>query len=167
MSHHTPVSVPLFVYGFGATIPVSYTHLVALAGAATIKAITTDVSGNVYIAGNFADVVEFGSTDGKAIEKEGMKIDGAFITDQAAGFVAKYDVNGVLKAVQSFVPEALPELIATGMYSPEAGTLYFDIDKISYSNGKLYASVLYPGLTPVSYTHLSLRVVVMSMHIIN
>ena len=46
---------------------------VALAGAATIKAITTDASGNVYIAGNFADVVEFGSTDGNAVEKEGMK----------------------------------------------------------------------------------------------
>lgn len=140
-----PIAVSSYLLKYGADGTEKWG--VALAGAATIKAITTDASGNVYIAGNFADVVEFGSTDGKAIEKEGMKIDGAFITDQAAGFVAKYDVNGVLKAVQSFVPEALPELIATGMYSPEAGTLYFDIDKIAYSNGKLYASVLYTGLT--------------------
>lgn len=48
-------------------------------------------------------------------------MDGTPIADQAAGFVAKYDVNGVLKAVQSFVSKPLPELEATGIYFPEAG----------------------------------------------
>ena len=120
---------------------------VSLAGAATIVAVTTDDAGNVYIAGNFADVLTFGSTDGNTQEKEGVKMDDAFISDQAAGFVAKYDANGVLKAVQSFVPVALPELVATGIYFPEAGDYRFDINKIVCDNGKLYASASYKGVT--------------------
>lgn len=120
---------------------------VALTGAATIKTITTDDAGNVYIAGNFADELTFGSTDGNTKVKEGVKMDGTPIADQAAGFVAKYDVNGVLKAVQSFVSKPLPELEATGMYFPEAGDYRFDINNIAYSNGKLYASASYKGLT--------------------
>lgn len=120
---------------------------VALTGAATIKTITTDDAGNVYIAGNFADELTFGSTDGNTKVKEGVKMDGTPIADQAAGFVAKYDVNGVLKAVQSFVSKPLPEFEATGMYFPEAGDYRFDINNIAYSNGKLYASASYKGLT--------------------
>lgn len=120
---------------------------VALTGAATIKTITTDGAGNVYIAGNFADELTFGSTDGNTQVKEGIKMDGTPIADQAAGFVAKYDVNGVLKAVQSFVSKPLPELEATGGYFPEAGDYRFDINNIAYSNGKLYASASYKGLT--------------------
>ena len=120
---------------------------VALTGAATIKTITTDGAGNVYIAGNFADELTFGSTDGNTQVKEGIKMDGTPIADQAAGFVAKYDVNGVLKAVQSFVSKPLPELEATGIYFPEAGDYRFDINNIAYSDGKLYASASYKGLT--------------------
>ena len=120
---------------------------VALTGAATIKTITTDGAGNVYIAGNFADELTFGSTDGNTQVKEGIKMDGTPIADQAAGFVAEYDVNGVLKAVQSFVSKPLPELEATGIYFPEAGDYRFDINNIAYSDGKLYASASYKGLT--------------------
>ena len=120
---------------------------VALTGAATIKTITTDGAGNVYIAGNFADELTFGSTDGNTQVKEGIKMHGTPIADQAAGFVAKYDVNGVLKAVQSFVSKPLPELEATGIYFPEAGDYRFDINNIAYSDGKLYASASYKGLT--------------------
>lgn len=120
---------------------------VALTGAATIKTITTDGAGNVYIAGNFADELTFGSMDGNTQVKEGIKMDGTPIADQAAGFVAKYDVNGVLKAVQSFVSKPLPELEATGIYFPEAGDYRFDINNIAYSDGKLYASASYKGLT--------------------
>ena len=120
---------------------------VALTGAATIKTITPDGAGNVYIAGNFADELTFGSTDGNTQVKEGIKMDGTPIADQAAGFVAKYDVNGVLKAVQSFVSKPLPELEATGGYFPEAGDYRFDINNIAYSDGKLYASASYKGLT--------------------
>ena len=74
-------------------------------------------------------------------------MDDAFIADQAAGFVAKYDANGVLKAVQSFVPKALPELEATGMYYPLAGDFRFDISTLAYGNGKLYVAATYTGLT--------------------
>ncbi|WP_322932611.1 T9SS type A sorting domain-containing protein [Bacteroides sp. CG01] len=140
-----PIAVSSYLLKYGADGTEKWG--VVLAGAATIKAITTDASGNVYIAGNFADVVEFGSTDGKAIEKEGVKMGGAFITEQAASFIAKYDPEGILKAVQSFVPVALPELEATGMYDPLAGDYRFDINTLVYDSGKLYASASYTGLT--------------------
>lgn len=122
---------------------------IALAGAATITAITTDDAGNVYIAGNLADKVQFGSTDGSNIEKEGLKNpdDGSYYTVQSAGFVAKYDANGVLKAVQSFLPKALPELETNENYVPEAGDLYFNVNKLACNNGKLYASALFTGMT--------------------
>lgn len=123
---------------------------VALTGAATIKAITTDDAGNIYIAGNFADVLVFGSTDGKTQEKEGMKIGDAPVPEQVAGFVAKYDVNGVLKAVQSFIPKVLPELETNEDYVPETGALYFNINNLAFSDGKLYASALFTGLTEMN-----------------
>lgn len=144
----TPVTVSSYLLKYDANGAEKWG--VVLAGAATITAITTDDTGNIYIAGNFADVVEFGSTDGNAIEKEGVKMEDAFISDQAAGFVAKYNVDGVLLAVQSFVPKALPELENTGMYFPEAGDYRFDINTLVYGNGKLYASASYKGLTEVN-----------------
>lgn len=88
-----PIAVSSYLLKYGADGTEKWG--VALAGAATIKAITTDASGNVYIAGNFADVVEFGSTDGNAVEKEGMKKGDAYVAERAAGFVAKYDVRCV------------------------------------------------------------------------
>ena len=144
----TPVTVSSYLLKYDANGAEKWG--VVLAGAATITAITTDDTGNIYIAGNFADVVEFGSTDGNAIEKEGVKMEDAFISDQAAGFVAKYNADGVLLAVQSFVPKALPELENTGMYFPEAGDYRFDINTLVYGNGKLYASASYKGLTEVN-----------------
>lgn len=119
---------------------------VALTGAATITAITTDETGNVYIAGNFADVVSFGSTDGVTIEKEGLKQDGTSLESQSAGFIAKYDTNGVVKSVQTFLPEGLPDLVEEEYYLPEDGQLYFNINKLLY-DGKLYASALMTGRT--------------------
>lgn len=122
---------------------------IALAGAATITAITTDDAGNVYIAGNLADKVQFGSTDGSNIEKEGLKNpdDGSYYTEQGAGFVAKYDMNGVLKGVQTFLPEGHPELLQTFAYFPGNGDLRFNINQLICVDGKLYASAIYTGLT--------------------
>lgn len=123
---------------------------VALEGTATIKAITTDDAGNVYIAGNFADVLTFGSTDGNTQVKEGMMNGDAYVPEQVTGFVAKYDANGALKSVQSFIPKVLPELETNAGYQPDAGALYFNINNLAFSNGKLYASALFTGLTEVN-----------------
>ena len=144
----TPVTVSSYLLKYDANGAEKWG--VVLAGAATIKAITTDASGNIYIAGNFADELEFGSTDGKTEVKEGMKNGDAYVPEQAAGFVAKYDVNGVLKAVQSFVPKILPELESNEGYTPEAGALYFNMNNLTFNDGKLYVSALFTGLTEVN-----------------
>lgn len=121
---------------------------VAISGAATIKAITTDASGNVYVAGNLADEVVFNTISGSAITLAGMKADdGTYLAKQSAGFIAKYDANGVLKDAKAIVPQGLPSLVASGMYFPEDGDLYFNISKIEFSGDKLYASALFTGLT--------------------
>lgn len=140
-----PLTISSYLLKYGADGTEKWG--IALIGTATIKAVTTDDGGNVYIAGNFADELTFGSTDGKTQVKEGVKMEDAFISDQAAGFVAKYDINGVLLSVQSFVPKALPELEATGMYFPEPGDYRFDINTLVYGSGKLYASASYKGMT--------------------
>ncbi|MEG0559236.1 MAG: T9SS type A sorting domain-containing protein [Muribaculaceae bacterium] len=120
---------------------------VALQGAATITSITTDQNGGAYIAGSLADDVIFQSTDGNNITKGGMKIDGTYTTKQNAAFIAQYDANGVLKAVQTFIPELRADLVATGMYFPKDGEVYFSINKVECANSKLYASAIYTGKT--------------------
>lgn len=122
---------------------------VAFTGAASVSAIDTDASGNIYLAGTFADEVEFGSTDGQSVVKEGMKIDGAFTTKQNASFIAKYDANGALTAVQAFVPEPLPALVETGMYYTEDGAVFFRINHLRVDGDGVYVSAVYTGRTSI------------------
>ncbi len=81
----------------------------SLAGSAEIKGIATDAEGNIYVGGTFAGKVEFlsSSADGEpAISKEGLKIDGEFGSEQSSTFIAKYDKDGKIVEVTSFVPES-------------------------------------------------------------
>lgn len=124
----------------------------SLAGSAEINGVATDAEDNVYVGGTFAGKVEFlsATADGEpAISKEGLKIDGEFGNKQSSSFIAKYDKDGKIVDVISFVPEALPELVATGMYFPTAQDLYFAVSDIKVANGKVYATVSYTGQTTV------------------
>lgn len=143
-----PLTISSYLLKYGADGSEKWG--VTLVGTATIKAITTDEAGNVYIAGNFADVLELSTTSGNVQIIEGMKNGDAFVPEQVAGFVAKYDVNGVLKAVQSFVPKVLPELESNVGYSPEPGALYFNVNKLMFNGDKLYASAVFTGLTEMN-----------------
>lgn len=120
---------------------------VALTGAATITAVDTDADGNIYVAGTFADEVVFNTTSGDAITEMGMTVDGAPTTKLNASFIAKYSAEGKVEAVETFVPEYLPELVETGAYFPEDGDVQFYINKLAVSDSKIYASAIFTGKT--------------------
>ena len=106
----------------------------SLAGSAEINGIATDAEGNIYVGGTFAGKVEFlsSSVDGEpVISKDG------------------YDKDGKIVEVTSFVPESLPELVATGLYSPTAQDLYFAISDIKVAGGKVYATASFTGQTTI------------------
>lgn len=113
---------------------------VALKGAATIKAIDTDANGNVYIAGVFADIVEVGST-GETETINGM----ADETEQVSGFIAAYNADGQLLKVKTIIPEADADVLASEMYWPEGGEVYFTINHLEVSGTTLYVSAKYTG----------------------
>lgn len=113
---------------------------VALKGAATIKAIDTDANGNVYIAGVFADVVEMGST-GETETINGM----ADETEQVSGFIAAYNADGQLLKVKTIIPETDADVLASGVYIPMSGEVYFTINHLEISGTTLYVSAKYTG----------------------
>ena len=119
---------------------------VALKGAATITAITTDEQNNVYIAGTLADAVEVGSTDNNVKTINGKEGE---VENQVSSFILAYDANGVLKANKVIWPETDAK-VAAAVEPTEGNPLYMDfpscqIKKIEACNGKLYASVSYTG----------------------
>ncbi len=111
---------------------------VAIVGAATPTAITTDEQGNIYLAGVFADQINIGSTDGQVVSKTGV----AETTELAAAFLAKYSSEGKLLKVESFVPIAFsnPDLL---FFDPA----FFQLNKLEIYNGKLYAATVTKGGT--------------------
>lgn len=114
---------------------------VSLYGASIIHALTTDAEGNVFIAGQLADKVEFGSSDGNAKIQTGI----ADVTATTTGFVAKYNKDGVLLAVRTIVPVVNTDISASGMYLPLDGGVYFRPGKIMVSGDKVYLSATYAG----------------------
>lgn len=120
---------------------------VALSGSATVADVVVAADGSVYVSGTFADEVEFGTTAGDAIIKEGMKMDGAATVKQNASFIAHYDATGRILAVADFVPQPLAALTATGMYFPEDGDVYFSINHLAVVDGIVYAAARYTGET--------------------
>lgn len=109
---------------------------VSLAGAATITAVTVDDEGNAFVAGTFADKVEVGSTDKAKKTIEGQPD----VTAQVSAFVAKYDGNGKLQTVRTFLPTKGE---APGLeYSPE---LFVRPNKLQVAYGKVYLSLFFAG----------------------
>lgn len=124
----------------------------SVAGSAVINGVDTDAEGNIYVGGTFAGKVEFlsATADGEpSISKDGLKIDGEFGGYQSSSFIAKYDKDGKIVEVTSFVPESLPELVATGMYYPSAMDLYFAVSDVKVADGKVYAAASFTGQTTV------------------
>lgn len=109
---------------------------VSLSGAATITALDVDDEGYAYIAGTFADEVEVGSTDNAKKTIEGQPE----VTAQVSAFVAKYDGNGKLQSVRTFLPTKGE---APGLeYAPE---LFVRPGKLQVAYGKVYLSLFFTG----------------------
>jgi len=122
---------------------------VGITGAASVVAIDTDEAGNVYLAGTYADEITFGTTAGDEIVKPGQIFDGAPTSKLNSSFIAKYDANGAVEAVQTFVPQYIPGLMETGSYWPADGDCYFRINHLQVTAGNVYASAVYTGATSV------------------
>lgn len=128
---------------------------VAFSGAATVTAIDTDADGNIYIAGTFADEVTFGTTSGTPAVKEGMKVDEDPVTDQCASFLIKYDKNGVMSNIETFVPQVQPALLPLiGEYGEITywymdGDVRFYISEVKVVEGKVYVGATFSGVTKV------------------
>lgn len=118
---------------------------VSILGSATVTSMLADNDGGVYVAGTFADEVEFGSTNGSSIIRYGYQESGAYTVTQAASFIAHYDKDGVLLAVGDILPEHVAALDATGMYFPYDGDIYCTLNNLFESDGVLYASAVFTG----------------------
>lgn len=141
----TPVGTSAFIGKWDVNGGVKWA--VAITGAASITAVDVDAAGNVYVAGVYADEITFGTTSGDPIVKEGQLVAGEPTMEKNSSFIAKYDANGVVKAVTTFVPDGLPELVATGMYYPMDGDVYFKINHLQAAADAVYASAVFTGYT--------------------
>ena len=113
-----------------------------LKGAATVKAVANDAEGNIYVAGNFADIVEIldGTGEQKATinGKEG-------VTRQVSAFIVKYSKDGDYVASKVIIPEQARNDEGYGDPDPE-----FIPYKLIASNGKVYLAASFQGNSKIN-----------------
>ncbi len=114
---------------------------VSMFGAAVVNAVDTDAEGNIFVAGNLADAVEFSSVDGNGQTVKGMEEQTAMVT----GFLAKYDKGGNLKAVRTIIPTTEEDALASGLYGMLGVDVVFTPQKLQVVNDKLYISAIAKG----------------------
>ena len=113
-----------------------------LKGAATVKAVANDAEGNIYVAGNFADIVQIldGTGEQKATinGKEG-------VTRQVSAFIVKYSKDGDYVASKVIIPEQVRNDEGYGDPDPE-----FIPYKLIASNGKVYLAASFQGNSKIN-----------------
>lgn len=128
-------------YIIKSDLTLTPTWKVAIQGSATVTAMLGDADGGVYVGGNLADEVVFNGTDGQTKTVQGYMESGAYTVNQCAAFLAHYDKDGKLLAVNTIVPTHNADLDATGMYFAEDGDVYCNVSSLAYTNGTLYAAL--------------------------
>lgn len=93
-----------------------------------VSAITTDPQGNIYLAGSIGESINFGTTNGDDVTKEGN-------IEISSIFLAKYDPNGILLTAKTIIPNKYD----TGGDSYD--TPGITIPQLTYNNGNLYAAI--------------------------
>lgn len=152
----TPVGVSSYLAKYDAKGAASWA--VVFSGAASVTALTADAEGNVYVAGKLADEVTFSSKDGSnPVTVGGYKDEfGEYTEVKKAAFIAKYDANGVLKTVNTYIPAMLPG-VASGMELATSifgfgfydENLTFQIDALKAVGDKIYVGALFTGATKI------------------
>lgn len=113
-----------------------------LKGAATVKAVANDAEGNIYVAGNFADIVQI--LDGTGEQKE--TINGKEgVTRQVSAFIVKYSKDGDYVASKVIIPEQVRNDEGYGDPDPE-----FIPYKLIASNGKVYLAASFQGNSKIN-----------------
>lgn len=112
-------------------------------GKVSITAVTTDDEGNIYVAGNFAESVNVLSKNG-----EGQVIQG--MSDESAGacFIVKYNKNGERQLIKTIMPTADASVITSDEIMNDQQPS-FKATKLLCSNGKLYLSAIYKGISQI------------------
>lgn len=141
-----PIGTSAYIAKYNADGTAAWS--VALTGAVTVTAVTTDAEGNIYVAGRYADEVTLGSTDDNTQVVKGIMVWGDYSTDKDASFIARYSAAGALTAVNSFVPEEIAAAAAAAAANPEGYyycTRRFIINNLTAEGGNVYASAVYAG----------------------
>lgn len=113
-----------------------------LKGAATVQAVANDAEGNIYVAGNFADIVQI--LDGTGEQK--ATINGKeSVTRQVSAFIVKYSKNGDFVASKVIIPEQARNDEGYGDPDPE-----FIPYKLIASNGKVYLAASFQGNSKIN-----------------
>ena len=130
--------------------------VIPIIGSVTISKIVTDESNNIYVAGQYADEITFGTTSGDEIVKEGMTFDGEATIEQNSAFIAKYTPTGAVETVRTFIPQIQPDLIglvddweAETMYWYFDGVIEFRITDLGIVGDRLYVATVYTGVTEI------------------
>lgn len=143
-----PIGTSAYIAKYNADGTAAWS--VALTGAVTVTAVTTDAEGNIYVAGRYADEVTLGSTDDNTQVVKGIMVWGDYSTEKDASFIARYSAAGALTAAKSFVPEESSSATeAAGIEGFYASTPKFIVNEVKAYGNKVYASAVYSGDTTV------------------
>ncbi len=130
--------------------------VVTIVGSVTISNIVADADNNIYVAGQYADEITFGTTSGDEVVKEGMTIDGEAAVEQNSAFIAKYTADGVIETVRTFIPSINPDLEgliddweAEVFYMYFDGVVEFKITDLKVVGDRLYVATVYSGVTVI------------------
>ena len=87
-----PIGTSAYIAKYNADGSAAWS--VALTGAVTVTAVSTDAEGNIYVAGRYADEVTLGSTDDNTQIVKGIMVWGDYSTEKDASFIARYSAAG-------------------------------------------------------------------------
>ena len=128
---------------FVAALDAKGNHLWAtgLRGAARITAATTDQEDNLYITGLFADDVVLGSSD----YAEQTIVGCPDTHEMASAFIAKYDNNGILKAVKTISIEKNENEALANVGDAYTFDGSFTPNALAICEDRVYVSAKYAG----------------------